>query len=348
MRYVADAIRKDALAWLFGREGGGWQELKIVAGGRRHELRLWDEKIFSRLDVRFGDGPLKLLVAAMESRWSPPQLPKGLAKAATQADVSTGDLIAYHRIADRLLRLAKGPETARCLVCAAGLEKGPGQKRSCPVCGTKLHARLSPPSERETRIQALIELSPLTQLFRSSEAGRTPAKLRAALAPLFKGERPVLLSYMAASLAKSWLREERRRRKLSAERAQTSYAQSARLLEAFVSHCGPRPDALRPLIEFYRTYVLEHGGRAPVTEALREQAQSFDRISERDAFMKTASELFVPARAIQTAVDLALATSFVDRSEAQKVLLSEYHESFRGEVAAEIEAIRRELASEVG
>lgn len=365
IEYMADALRKDALAWLFGRQGGGWQELKIVTAGRRRELRLWDERVFKGLEVRFSERPLQLLVAALESRWSPPPLPPSLVQA-DQASIETGDLIALHQLANRLLRLARGPELPRCSTCAAAFDL-PGKpagkatdkaakptpksrkRTTCPGCGVKLaKSDTKLPSPRADRIRALLELSPLTQLFRSSEGERDVPELKEALGPLLLGERPVLFSYLAGTLAKGWLKEEQTRRRMSAERSQASYLQSARTFEAFVSLCSARPDALRPLIEFYRGYVLRYGGRAPVTESLREQSRTFDRVSERDGFLRTASRLFVPGQAIQAAVDLALATPFVDRTEAQKVLLSEYHESYRGEVAAEVEAIRRELAGEVG
>lgn len=351
VHYMADALRKDALAWLFGRPGGGWQELKVVVAGRRRELRLWDERVFPRLDVRFSERSLQLLVDTMESRWSPPPLSASLREA--PAEVLTGDLIALHQLSDRLLKLARGPELPRCPTCAAtfdpsgkGVRKKPGH---CMGCGLKLPKGADqPPSPRNERIGALLTLSPLTQLFRSSQGARSAEELGQAFAPLLRGERPVLFSYLAGSLAKAWIQEEQRRRRSSAERAQVAYVQSGRTFAAWVGLCGARPDALRPLIEFYRSYVLQFGGRAPVTESLREQSRSFDRVSERDGFLRAASELFVPGRAIQAAVDEALATPFVDRSEAQKVLLSDYHERYRGEVAAEVEAIRRELAGEVG
>ena len=348
---MADALRKDALAWLFGRQGGGWQELKVVVAGRRRELRLWDERVFPRLDVRFSERPLQLLVAAMESRWSPPPLPPELL--AEPPEVLTGDLIALHQLSDRLLNLARGPEVPRCPTCAASFDpsaKGVSKKKeSCSGCGAKLpSAAREAPSPRAERASALLTLSPLTQLFRPGQGARSEAELRQALTPLLRGERPVMLSYLAGSLAKAWLKEEQGRRRISAERAQVSYGQSGRTFAALVGLCSARPDALRPLIEFYRGYVLHFGGRAPVTESLREQSRSFDRVSERDGFLRAASELFVPGQAIQRAVDVALATPFVDRSEAQKVLLSEYHERYRGEVAVEVEAIRRELAGEVG
>ena len=350
VRYMADALRKDSLAWLFGRQGGGWQNLKVVVAGRRRELRLWDERVFPRLDVRFSERPLQLLVAAMESRWSPPPLPPELL--APPKEVLTGDLIALHQLSDRLLKLARGPEVPRCPTCAAAFDpsaKGVRNKGTCSGCGAKLLATASEvPSPRAERANALLSLSPLTQLFRPGQGERSEAKLRKAFTPLLRGERPVLFSYLAGSLAKAWIKEEQGRRRLSAERAQASYTQSGRTFAALVGLCSARPDALRPLIEFYRSYVLHFGGRAPVTESLREQSRSFDRVSERDGFLRAASQLFVPGQAIQRAVDEALATHFVDRSEAEKVLLSEYHERYRGEVAVEVEAIRRELAGEVG
>lgn len=351
IQYMADALRKDALAWLFGRQGGGWQELKVVVAGRRRELRLWDERVFPRLEVRFSERPLRLLVAAMESRWSPPPLPAELL--AAPSEVLTGDLLALHQLCDRLLNLARGPALPRCPTCAAAFDptgKGVRKKKgACSGCGVKLPEGASePPSPRPQRERDLLELSPLTQLFRPGRGTRNEEDLSEAFRPLLRGERPVLFSYLAGSLAKAWLQEEQARRRQAAERAQGEYLQAGRALRAWVGLCAARPDALRPLIEFYRRYVLLFGGRAPVTESLREQSRSYDRVSERDAFMRAASELFAPGQAIQAAVDEALATPFVDRSEAQKVLLSEYHERFRGEVAAEVEAIRRELAGEVG
>ncbi len=35
MRWIADAIKKDALSWICTR--GGWREMQVVVGGRREE-----------------------------------------------------------------------------------------------------------------------------------------------------------------------------------------------------------------------------------------------------------------------------------------------------------------------
>lgn len=354
LRFMADAIRKDALAWLFGAEGGGWRQLHVVVAGRRRELCLWDQRLFPLLEVRFTSGPLRLLVAAMESRLGPPPLPAELLATArasfAAASPPTGDLLAYHRICSRLSDAARGPEEERCPSCAASLGVPLGATpKHCRGCGLRLQPSAPAPTRRERR-EALFELSPLTLLFRPAQAGeRDPAALRQALAPIFRGERPTLLSYLAPALASSWLKEERGRRSQSVAEAEASYARAGALFAAYVEFARLRPDAFRPLIAFYRRYVAQaFGGRAPVVEALRIQAREYDRISEGDEFLRTASRLFLPACAIQSAVDDALGTPFVDRSEAQKVLLSDYHEHFRGEVASEVEAIRRELAGELG
>jgi hypothetical protein len=63
--------------------------------------------------------------------------------------------------------------------------------------------------------------------------------------------------------------------------------------------------------------------------------------------MRAAGGLFSLGRVVVQAADEALAASYVERTESQKVLLADYHERFK-DVAPEVEAIRRELMGEIG
>ncbi|MGE0709708.1 MAG: hypothetical protein AB7N76_22200 [Planctomycetota bacterium] len=367
VRWIADALRKDALRWLCGARGGGWRALQVVVAGRRRDGRIWDPAIWGRLGLRFTDAPLRLVVAVMESRWAPPPLDPELVALVGQRlaepDPPTGDLLALHRLCERLLEQGGGrgeAEQARCYVCGAPLvergkapaarEEEAGRARDgCRACDAPLaQSEREPPAPREVRERALLALSPLTLLYRPEDAGLASSGAEGLFTPLFRGDRAALLSYLAPGLARAWIQEERRRRRAPAAVAQEGYRRAARGLAGYVAHARRRPDAFRPLIAFYRDYVLQaFGGRAPVVEALRERSRAFDRASERDAFLRDAGELFCFGRAIQARVDDALATPFVDRSEEEKVLLSDYHERFR-EVAPEVEAIRRELQGELG
>ncbi|MCO5169558.1 MAG: hypothetical protein M9894_24725 [Planctomycetes bacterium] len=99
VRWMAEALRRDAIGWLF--RAGGWRRRTVVVGGRRREGRLTDEGIFERLGVRFGPAALRLLVAAMEDPAPLPAPGDALA-----ADFSTGDLVAVHRVVSALSREA--------------------------------------------------------------------------------------------------------------------------------------------------------------------------------------------------------------------------------------------------
>ena len=353
MRWIADALRKDALGWLV--RAGGWRRRAVVVGGRRREGRVWDPRIFPGLDVRFTAGPLHLLVALMEASGErEATLPRlsSVQRARVTAGVAddspaTGDLLALHRLVAPLAP-STAPAPLQCPRCGAS---PPGSDEAaeepCPLC-----ANLAAVHADSERWAPLLALSPLTLLFRPAEAGRLdafadPTQGAQALSPLFRGDRPLLCSYLDATLARAWLREERARRRLGARRALSSYAATVRTLGAFVRAAEGRPDALRPLLAFFGGYLREFGRRAPVVDALREQARGFDRASERQAFLRQAGELFGLARAVTRAVEATLAETYVDRTEEQKVLLADHHERF-SELAPEVEAIRRELTGEIG
>ena len=312
MKWIAEAVKRDALGWLVRQ--GGWRSIPVVVGGRRCEGRVWTKAIFSRLAVRFTPGPLHLLVAAMETQGPVPKLPKqtqsALREGVQGADPATGDLLALHRIVSSLQAASGGED-----------------------------------------FEHLRSFSPLTLAFELEAAGTLDggsAAVQDALAPLFRGDRATLLSYLDQALASAWLDQEAQRRRLSPQDSLLSYAAAVRGFEGFVRAATSRPDALRPIISFYVGYVLRRfGGRAPVFEALTQKSQGFDRASERQEFLRTAGALFSFGQIVTAAADEALAAPFVDRSEEQKVLLADYHDRFK-DVAGEVEAIRRELVGEIG
>lgn len=216
--------------------------------------------------------------------------------------------------------------------------------------------RGTPRAVVEARRRDLVRRSPLTRLFSLEELGAEPGADEAAvaasakaLAPLFAGDRAVLWTYLDRTLARAWLDEEADRRRLPGPESLPRYAAAARGAGAFAlaATSAQRPDALRPLLRFFQGHVLRFGNRAPVVEALHERSLSFDRASERDAFKATASRLFAVARAVTAVVERTLATPVIDRAEEEKVLLGDWHDGFK-QVADEMEALRRELAGEIG
>lgn len=383
VRWIAEALKKDAIGWLC--RAGGWRRRQVVVGGRRREARVWDRHVFPRLGVRFTPGPLRLLVAALEADQGVPDLDEAgrarVAEGLTGPEPATGDLLALHRLVTQLeptglaLRTCPAcgalleaverspqptppaPKTRAGAKGRAGARREAGREREGRTRCARCDALVEPADEagRATRArwEALVPLSPLTLLTRPALAGAHPAlqddaALDAALAPLLRGDRAVLLSYLDEVLAAAWIEEERRRLRAPVAQAQQGYAATTRALTALVGGTRARPDALRPLIAFFHRYTLRvFGGRAPVTAALRERAQAFDRASEREAFLRQAAALFALGAAVTEVAERALATPFVDRTEEEKVLLAEFHERFSA-VGPEVEAIRRELAGEIG
>lgn len=204
----------------------------------------------------------------------------------------------------------------------------------------------SPARVVEARRRALLLASPLSRALSAEALGDEAG---APLAPLFAGDRAVLWSYLDQAVARAWLEEEADRRRAPAPDAQPRYAAAARGLAAFAAAAtaADRPDALRPLLRFFLGHARRFGNRAPVVAALRERAQAFDRASERDAFLATVAGLFGACRLVAAQAERTLATPVIDRGEEEKVLLADWHDGFRG-VADECEAIRRELAGEIG
>ncbi|MBX3472060.1 MAG: hypothetical protein KF878_34850 [Planctomycetes bacterium] len=426
LRWMAEAVKRDALGWLF--RAGGWRRRTVVVGGRRREGRLTDEGIAERLDLRFGPAALRLLVAAMED----PPLPD--VGAALGGDLATGDLVAVHRVASALAReaLAGGEREVGPAALAAPLRQ---LRLALPACrrawvvgadGSALATdedapedpawaeavrqavgrraadetvawrRLAPgvllrPLEGAGRLWVACAVEPRAQGLRAARgrasarrwprwrpraAGGLPARgssrrgggrscrqpapralsaealgdeAGAPLGPLFAGDRAVLWSYLDQAVARAWLEEEADRRRAPAPDAQPRYAAAARGLAAFAAAAtaADRPDALRPLLRFFLGHARRFGNRAPVVAALRERAQAFDRASERDAFLATVAGLFGACRLVAAQAERTLATPVIDRGEEEKVLLADWHDGFRG-VADECEAIRRELAGEIG
>lgn len=202
--------------------------------------------------------------------------------------------------------------------------------------------------ERTERRRALLRLSPLTLLLRPQELGElAPEAAAAALLSLFQGDRPALLTWLDEALAGAWLEEEARRQALPPAEVGAAWEAAGRGLLALAEAAAERPDALRPLLRFYDRYLVRHGTRAPVVQGVQARAEALDRASDRDALRRSAASLFAPGRLLTAAGERALGRAFVDRSEAERAFLVEYHEVWR-QIGPEVEAIRRELAGEVG
>lgn len=255
-----------------------------------------------------------------------------------------------------LLRAVEGPTRAWVACAIEGRPSGLRAALAGATVGAALGqlsralARGTQPTVVEARRRELVRLSPLTMAMSLEELGRGDAEAAvAAVGPLVSGDRAALWTYLDRATARAWLDEETDRRRTPATESQARYAAAAAGAEAFAraAVAAGRPDALRPLVRFYQGYALRFGNRAPVVEALRERARVFDRASERDAFLATVARLFAAARHVSVAVERALATPVVDRTEEEKVLLADWHDGFK-DVADEMEAIRRELAGEIG
>src|SRR5581483_9077283 len=108
-----------------------------------------------------------------------------------------------------------------------------------------------------------------------------------------------------------------------------------------------RPDALRPLLRFFERYLVMFGQREAVAESFRTHSQTLVRASERARFLAQVARLFAVSRLIAAEAERILATPFVDRTEEEKVFVADVSD-FTRSVLPELEAIRRELAGEVG
>ncbi|MCA8921564.1 MAG: hypothetical protein KDD82_07115 [Planctomycetes bacterium] len=207
--------------------------------------------------------------------------------------------------------------------------------------------KLDPGSQGALR--RMLELSPLTLLSSPQSLGAlsaTPEEAAARLRPLFAGDRATVVRYLDQHLARAWLAEDAARR-AGGEPPLEEYQAAGRGLQGFALAAAERPDALSPLLEFYQRYLLRYGGREPVVGWFRERSRGFRQASARERFVLAGASLFTPVEQLLRHVERALGRAFVDRSEEEKVLLTDYHERFKP-IADELSAIRRELAGEVG
>ncbi|MEZ0228552.1 MAG: hypothetical protein ACAI25_07985, partial [Planctomycetota bacterium] len=216
------------------------------------------------------------------------------------------------------------------------------------------------PAHLEKR-RALLALSPLTSLYRADELllgektstheGWTACHARAqkVYAPLVAGDRAALLTYLDDALAVRWIEREVARRLTHATEAGERYVDLACALEAFIvaALAAERPDALRPVLRFFERYLVKFGQREAVVLAFKNHAQSLVRASERSRFLGQVARMFAVTRLVAAESERILATNFVDRTEAEKVFVADVSD-FTRNVQPELEAIRRELAGEVG
>ena len=257
------------------------------------------------------------------------------------------------------LRAARG--SARAEVERAKTEGAakPGDKTADKSPDKKEPARPDPATEAQ-RARALLALSPLTALCRADEldlplAAKDDAAARAAHArrfePLVRGDRAVLLTYLDDTIARGWIARESARRAgpLTAATARR-YAAMGAALEGLgdAALAAGRPDALRPIARFFEQYALRFGQREAVSRDLRERVHaSVPLASERASTLARVARLFEASRPLEATADRVLDTPFVDRTEEDKVYVADYQERLR-DLRPELEAIRRELAGEVG
>jgi len=353
VKWIAAALKKDTMRWLALQ--GGWRARRVVADNTRQEARIWSKDVFPHLGFRFTSSTISLLIASMETQSPLPTLDKTTRRRVVAGlrckQPATGDIVAIHRIVSRLEKSAAQVRSqlvyrdSRCDSCGRTVVRRLQER--CSNCSTELAD-----SGLDRHIAAtskLRKLSPLTLVYELEDLGRLPSKTaRKSVSPLFVGDRPTLLTYLDDSSAASWIDAERRRRKMPAPLARDSYEAFSRGLCIYVSFAKDRPDILSPVISFFVDYVTRvFGGRAPVYGDLREMSKTFNRASERECFLRSAGEMFSFGTTVTAAYEEALAAPFVDRTEAQKVFLSDYHDRFQ-EAGPEVEAIRRELMDEIG
>lgn len=372
--FMKDAAIRGALRWLI--RAGGWRVRQVVAGDRRREGRVWSTGIWEALAVSYSPATLELIAAA--ARWCQPAqtllpLPPELTGL---APTTTGDLLVFHMTVDALLEATPVPHDER---PAPPVEPKPvtppppGTRTARPTA--KKEAAPPPPpapapspapgaSARNAHLERrrnLLAISPLTSLFRPDEllqGGKTSsndgwcvgvARAEKAFAPLLQGDRASLLTYLDDTLAIRWIERETGRRALHAVEAGDAYVDLAAALEGFIgaARTAQRPDALRPLLRFYERYLIKFGQREAVALSFKNHSQSLVRASERARFLGQVARLFAVTRHVAAESERILATPFVDRTEAEKVFVADVSD-FTRNVQPELEAIRRELAGEVG
>jgi hypothetical protein len=355
--FMKDAIVRGALHWLV--RSGGWRMRHVVAGKRRREARLWGQGVYENLDLRYSAATLELVAAVAKCCQKPPsrELPG-------QGPVMLGDVVIFHLTLDPFidsmrLPVEEAPKPPEPPKPASGVTRKPQAAAATPAPAPR------PASNDRAKLlegrRAVLALSPLTALFRADEvlpedklATNEQTILAIAQAaklytPLVQGDRAVLLTYLDDALAHRWIERESLRRSLSASSAAPGYLAFALALEGFASaaRTAARPDALRPLLRFFERYLVRFGQREVELETFKKHSQMLVRASDRARFLATVARLFAVARVIATEAERVLATPFVDRTEEEKVFIADASE-FTRSILPELEAIRRELAGEVG
>ena len=207
--------------------------------------------------------------------------------------------------------------------------------------------------EAAQRRRDLLRVSPLTQLFEIDEAalleGVLPKSeaLEKRFSFLRRGHAHVLLSYLDESLSRRWIQLEKARRGFTERKAAVYYAGAAVAYSAMIEVLSGRRTGLRPLVRYFSRFVSEFGTRDYAVARYTEQSKGYDRTSERTEFLRTVSLIFAAGTSLEAAAQKALETAFVDRPEEDRAYLSVYHDGYK-HVTTEIEAIRKELAGEIG
>ncbi len=324
-------------------------------------------------------GPRPSTLEEIANRSSDPELelpgPRALAGL---VPATLGDLVVFHLAIDALLDACPiPPDDVR--PAAAPAPKpvepppppAPSRPRS-PTGGAATPAPASPPTPsvpvrvgmRPAHLEkrrSLLALSSLTALYRADEllqgekTGTNEgwavglAKAEKIFTPLVAGDRAALLTYLDDAVAVRWIEHEVARRALHATEAGDRYVDLACALEGFMAAASraARPDALRPVLRFFERYLVKFGQREAVAAAFKSHAQSLVRASERARFLGQVARLFAVTRLVAAESERILATPFVDRTEEEKVFVADVSD-FTRSVQPELEAIRRELAGEVG
>jgi hypothetical protein len=371
--FMAESTKKGTLRWLV--RSGGWRVRQVVTAKRRREGRIWATGIWEALDLRFSAATLELLAAAAAASQGPaPFLPKTDWLGAL-VPATLGDLIVFHIVLDALLEATPTPPEAK--------PPAPEPKAATPVPpGTRtrpasggVRREASPPATppppapapdptravHMERRRALLAISPLTALFRADEIfpveklgtqeGWTLAVAQATklFTPLLAGDRALLLTYLDDALAIRWVEHDAQRRALPPGEAASRYLAFAAALEGFAAaaRTAQRPDALRPLLRFFERYLVRFGQRESVARSFQQHSLAIPRVSDRARFLATVARVFAVSQVVASESERALSLPFVDRTEEEKVFVADVSE-FTRSVLPELEAIRRELAGEVG
>lgn len=188
--------------------------------------------------------------------------------------------------------------------------------------------------------------SPLTTLFHPDLCEQDPD----ATGRLLQDDISVLLRYLDRSVALSWVDAWDKRLALVPSEAEEQAGRFADHLERFVcdSLRIERPDRLLVVGEFFRELMRRAGLREALIRRLKAKVVTeISSASERERCERTFGRIFAAGPELAAAFEEARGRSYVERSAADHLFLSGYHDVHRP-VEDDIAAIARHLSGEIG